>query len=151
VINWSASAPASGSSPPDTSPPSAPSALNYADASATSITLIWRAATDNVAVTGYQVFRGSTLIGTTTDITYTDDNLTPSTAYGYTVKALDAAGNVSSASNTLNVSTTQDFSADSDHDGIPDATETAMGTNPNSAATLDTTNQTQQNIHRPTK
>jgi hypothetical protein len=63
---------------------------------------------------------------------------------------LDAAGNVSAASTAYSVTTTQDFSADSDHDGIPNATETALGTNGSAVANPDTSNLTQQNIHRPT-
>lgn len=149
-IDWNPPAPPSTTTPADTMAPTVPTALNYADTSATSITLVWRAATDNVGVTGYLVYRGTQLLGSTTDLTFTDNNLTPSTAYSYTIKAQDAAGNVSAASSPLNVSTTQDFSADADHDGIPDASETALGTSASSAATSDSSNQTQQNIHRPT-
>lgn len=135
----------------DITPPTAPSALNYADADATTVTLIWRASSDDVGVTGYLIYRGGQQVGSSTDPVFADSGLTANTAYTYTVKAIDAAGNVSSASNTLTVTTTQDFSADSDHDGLPDASETALGTNSSAAASADTTNQTQQNIHRPTK
>ncbi|MFC4586970.1 fibronectin type III domain-containing protein, partial [Sphaerisporangium corydalis] len=60
--------------------------------------------TDNVAVTGYQVHRGDTIVnatGTTTTIT----GLTPATAYTFTVTARDAAGNNSPASNAVSVTT----------------------------------------------
>ncbi len=152
VVEWNPILTAStGSAPPDTTPPTAPPWLNYANAGATNITLTWGAATDNVGVVAYLVYRGTQFLGSTPDLTFTDSNLAASTAYSYTVKAQDAAGNLSAASPVLNVSTTQDFSADSDHDGIPDVTESALGTNANSAASADTTNQTQQNIHRPTQ
>ncbi|WP_144127560.1 fibronectin type III domain-containing protein [Catellatospora sichuanensis] len=71
----------------------------------TSVSLSWTASTDNVGVTGYEVFRGSTLIGSPTSTSFTDTGLTASTAYSYTVKARDAAGNRSAASNTVPVTT----------------------------------------------
>ena len=55
--------------------------------------LTWNAASDNVGVTGYNVFRNGTQVGTSTSTSYTDSGLTASTAYSYTVKARDAAGN----------------------------------------------------------
>jgi hypothetical protein len=129
--------------------PSAPTALNYADKSATTVTLIWNAASDNVSVVGYNVYRGITLLGTTGDRAFTDSGLTANTAYTYTVRAFDGLGNLSPPSTALVVTTTQDFSADSDHDGIPDSIEAALGTNNGSAATAGPAVQTQQNIHRP--
>ncbi len=57
------------------------------------------------SVTGYQVSRGATVVGTLTGTTYTDSGLTAGTAYSYTVRARDAAGNWSPASNTVSVST----------------------------------------------
>lgn len=131
----------------DSIPPSAPSSLNYAEETATTVTLVWGPSTDNATVTGYNIYRNGALLGTTSESVYTDSGLTPSTAYSYTVKALDEAGNLSPASNTLNLTTSADFSADSDHDGIPDTLETALGTNGSSAATPDSG--IQQNIHRP--
>jgi chitodextrinase len=100
-----------GSPPPppmDMTPPSAPSALAAGTKTASSIALSWGASTDNIAVTGYQVFRGTTKVGTTTASvrTYSDTGLTAGTAYVYTVKATDAAGNLSAASNALSVTTT---------------------------------------------
>lgn len=151
AYNWSAWSSSVTITLTDQIAPSAPAALNYADATATTITLVWNASSDNVGVTGYNIYRGGELIGASSDPTFTDTGLTASTAYSYTVKALDAAGNLSAASATLNVTTTQDFSADSDHDGLPNTAESALGTNTSTAASADTTNQTQQNIHRPTK
>jgi hypothetical protein len=57
-------------------------------------------------VTGYDVYRGSTLAGTATGTTFTDTALNPSTAYTYTVKAHDAAGNQSAASTASTATTT---------------------------------------------
>ena len=61
------------------------------------MTLTWTASTDNEAVTGYEVQRGSVVVATVPVLTYTDTGRTPATAYAYTVTAVDAAGNRSSA------------------------------------------------------
>ncbi|WP_214412222.1 glycosyl hydrolase family 18 protein [Sphaerisporangium fuscum] len=89
----------------DTTPPSTPGNLRSTGTSSSSVSLAWDASTDNVGVTGYNVYRGATLVTTATGTSYTDSGLTANTAYSYTVKARDAAGNLSTASNTLNVTT----------------------------------------------
>ncbi|ADO68763.1 carbohydrate binding domain-containing protein [Stigmatella aurantiaca] len=89
----------------DTVSPSAPSNLTSPSKTVSSVTLSWTASTDDVGVTGYLVFRGSTQVGTSTDTTYTDSGLAANTAYSYTVKARDAAGNTSAASTALSVTT----------------------------------------------
>jgi chitodextrinase len=89
----------------DSTSPSAPSNLTSPSKTASSITLAWAASTDNVGVTGYLVFRGTTQVGTSTGTTYTDSGLSANTAYSYTVRARDAAGNTSAASSALSVTT----------------------------------------------
>ncbi|MFV8347077.1 endonuclease [Flavobacterium sp. ZB4P13] len=89
----------------DTTAPSAPTALTAFGTTQTTTTLSWTAATDNVGVTGYDVYRGTTLLGTVSTTTYNVTGLTAATAYSFSVKAKDAAGNISAASNTLNVTT----------------------------------------------
>jgi chitodextrinase len=84
---------------PDTTPPTAPADLAATATSPTQVTLSWTPSTDNVGVTGYQVFRNGTQVGTTTGATtYSDSGLTPATTYSYTVAAVDAAGNASAQS-----------------------------------------------------
>jgi alpha-tubulin suppressor-like RCC1 family protein len=129
--------------------PSIPSAVNYAEKTATTVTLIWNASTDNVGVVGYQIYRGGQLIMTVSDTVFTDNGLSSGTAYTYTVKALNAAGNASAASTALTVTTNADTTTDSDRDGIPDAMEAVLGTNPSAVGSSDSSNQQQQNIHRP--
>ncbi|MDX6229955.1 MAG: hypothetical protein QOI76_3345 [Frankiales bacterium] len=87
----------------DTTPPSAPSNLT-GSTSGTTVTLSWGASTDNVGVTAYDVFSdaaGTTPIGTVsgTTTTFTVSNVATTTTVTYTVKARDAAGNSSVASN----------------------------------------------------
>lgn len=89
----------------DTVAPTAPTSLAAAGTTSSSTNLSWTASTDNVAVTGYNVYNGTTLVTTVTGLTYTVSGLTASTAYTFTVKAKDAAGNLSAASNTASVTT----------------------------------------------
>jgi hypothetical protein len=89
----------------DTDAPSVPAGLNATAASTSQINLSWTASTDNVAVTGYQVFRDSTQIATSTGITYSDTGLSASTAYAYNITAFDAALNVSARSATSTATT----------------------------------------------
>ncbi|MFF9839476.1 discoidin domain-containing protein [Streptomyces sp. NPDC013740] len=88
-----------GSGPaPDTQAPTVPGGLRVTGSTAGSVSLVWNAATDNVGVTGYEVYRGGTSVGTVTGTATTVTGLAPSTAYDFTVKARDAAGNLSPAS-----------------------------------------------------
>ncbi|MCF4120903.1 cellulose binding domain-containing protein [Antribacter sp. KLBMP9083] len=90
---------------PDTQAPTVPTGLQVTGVTQTSVSLSWTASTDNVAVTGYEVRRGGTLVATVTGTSYTNTGLTPSTAYQYTVSARDAAGNVSAASAAVTATT----------------------------------------------
>ena len=94
-----------GSTGGDTTPPSPPSGLTVSGTTSSSVSLTWAASTDNVGVTGYQVFRGATLVGSPTTTSFTDTGLAASTAFTYTVQARDAAGNTSAASAALTVTT----------------------------------------------
>jgi chitodextrinase len=87
---------------PDTTKPTAPTKLTLT-AGTKSITLKWVAATDNVGVTAYRIYRATTFIGTVASpaLTYTNSGLKTGTAYSFHVVALDAAGNASAASATV--------------------------------------------------
>ncbi len=93
---------------PDTQAPSAPSNLTSSNQTNNSISLNWIASTDNVGVTGYDIFQGNTQVGTVngTTLNYVAQNLTANTSYDFTVKAKDAAGNISAAGTKLTISTT---------------------------------------------
>ncbi|NEW05781.1 hypothetical protein GK047_07085 [Paenibacillus sp. SYP-B3998] len=90
----------------DTQAPTTPTNLTAAAVSGTQINLTWMAATDNVGVTSYEVYRGTTLVGTSPTTSYSDTGLNPSTTYSYRIKAKDAAANASAASNTASATTT---------------------------------------------
>ena len=55
--------------PPDTTAPSQPSNLRVVAATATSVTIAWNPATDNVGVGGYGLYRGSSQVGQTQQAT----------------------------------------------------------------------------------
>jgi chitodextrinase len=89
----------------DTTAPTAPTSLAASGTTQTATNLSWTAATDNVAVTGYEVYQNGVLKTTVTTTTYPVTGLAPSTAYSFYVKAKDAAGNLSASSNTVNITT----------------------------------------------
>ena len=75
----------------DATPPSAPTGPAAAGTTATSTNLSWAAASDNVAVTGYDVLRNGTTVATVAGTSYPATGLSASTAYTFQVKACDAA------------------------------------------------------------
>ncbi len=90
---------------PDSQKPSKP-ILSSASKTDTAVDLSWTAATDNIGVTGYQVYKGGVLEATLGNVlNYQVTGLTASTPYSFTVTALDAAGNESINSNTISVTT----------------------------------------------
>src|SRR2546425_857338 len=90
---------------PDTTPPSVPTNLSASAVSSSQINLSWTASTDNVGVSGYQIYRGASQIATTSLTSYSDTGLSPATTYSYTVAAYDAAGNVSALSAAASAAT----------------------------------------------
>ena len=81
---------------PDTAPPSAPTGLSSSNITDTSLTLGWNASTDNVGVTGYDVYRNGAKIGSVTGTSSSQTGLACGTSYAFTVASYDAAGNRSS-------------------------------------------------------
>ncbi|MER6945991.1 fibronectin type III domain-containing protein [Nonomuraea sp. NPDC000554] len=91
----------------DAAPPTAPTALTRGAVSAGSVSLSWTASTDDVGVTGYDVYRDgyqvASVSGNTTSAVVA--GLMPATTYALTVRAKDASGNVSPPSAALTVTT----------------------------------------------
>ncbi len=92
---------------PDTTAPSVPANIQATDRQLFSIDLSWDASTDDVATTGYRVYRDGVLIASPSGTMYSDSGLAYNTSYTYTVEALDAIPNVS-AVGTLATSTLPD-------------------------------------------
>jgi fibronectin type 3 domain-containing protein len=60
--------------------------------------LSWQPASDDVGVTGYDVYRNGAKIASTTGTAYADMSMSQGNTYQYTVDAYDAAGNISATS-----------------------------------------------------
>ncbi|WP_327168942.1 discoidin domain-containing protein [Streptomyces subrutilus] len=86
----------------DTQAPTAPASLSLTEPAAGQIKLTWQASTDNVGVTGYEVYANNVLRTTVAGnvTTYTDAQPASATV-GYVVRAKDAAGNRSGDSNQV--------------------------------------------------
>ena len=89
----------------DTEAPTAPTSLAASNVTSSSATFNWSASSDNVGVTGYDIYRGATKIGTSTSTSYDATGLSASTSYTFNVRAKDAAGNESGASNNVTITT----------------------------------------------
>ncbi len=91
----------------DTTAPSVPTGLTANGVSSSQINLSWNASTDNVGVTQYIISRDGTQIATVNapTTTYSNTGLSASTTYNYTVRARDAAGNMSANSAQVSGST----------------------------------------------
>jgi hypothetical protein len=99
--------------PTDQTPPPAPTLSFSTTVTATSVALSWTGVSDNnggSGLAGYKVYRqqgsGANLpVGTVTGTSFTDQPLTPSTGYTYSVVAYDKAENHSSPSNSVTATT----------------------------------------------
>lgn len=89
----------------DTVAPSVPGNVTATVQNASSALVSWTASTDNVGVTGYEIYRNEVKLGTSATTSYTDNGLSAQTDYSYTVKAYDAAGNLSAFSAAALVTT----------------------------------------------
>lgn len=100
----------------DTENPTAPKSLHAMDVTATTVDLMWGKATDNTAVTEYKIWdaRAGKFIAATSKTSITIEGLSPESVNAFTIYAFDAAGNMSSSSNILVVTTEKDADAGSD-------------------------------------
>ncbi|MER5948461.1 cellulase family glycosylhydrolase [Streptomyces sp. NPDC001904] len=89
----------------DTTAPSTPGGLKVTGTTSSSVSLSWTESTDNTAVAGYDVYRGTGKVGSVSGTSFTDTGLTAGTRYDYTVRARDAAGNTSPASASVAATT----------------------------------------------
>ena len=96
--------------PVDLTPPTVPGNLRTTSVSQTSISLAWTASTDDNGIKSYEVLRSGTVVSTGTATSATINNLSPSTSYSFTVRAIDPSENVSNESAVLNVTTLGDLS-----------------------------------------
>lgn len=90
--------------------PSVPANLRVTGASANSVSLAWDSSTAAAGCTlqGYRIYRNGTQVAVPTGTTYTDSGLSPSTAYSYTVQAVDTSSHVSAQSGAISGTTAAD-------------------------------------------
>ena len=89
----------------DTLPPSAPQGLIATSVSSSRVDLEWQAASDEIGVTGYDVWRDDVFLESTSGTTLSDGSVGPETTYTYVVRARDDGGNVSEPSDAAVVTT----------------------------------------------
>ena len=89
----------------DFNPPTTPMNLVAIPVAQSQIDVSWDVSIDDIALGGYQVFRGGLQIATTTLTTYSDSGLIASTSYSYSVTAFDTSLNFSTSSAIVSTST----------------------------------------------
>jgi len=90
---------------PDVTAPTAPDSVAVSENYAYGLDLSWAPSTDNVFVTGYNVYNDTVLLASVSGTWANLYGLTPSASYSIKVRAKDAAGNLSAASTALNITT----------------------------------------------
>lgn len=97
--------------PGDTQAPSVPGNFRSTGITSNAVSLAWNASSDNLAVTGYRISYGNSSINTT-GTSYTVTSLSSNTSYTFSIRAYDAAGNLSpEASVTAKTSGTSTYPA----------------------------------------
>jgi fibronectin type 3 domain-containing protein len=137
----------------DKQAPTAPTALSATAAAYNVVNLNWKAATDNIAVTGYSIVRDGLPIGQVSGATaYTDSTVIANTSYSYQVIAMDAAANKSSASTaaTVKTPTISDSQAPSTPANLSATPQGIQQVNLNWLASTDNTGVAGYNIYRAT-
>ncbi len=84
--------------PPDTTLPSTPTGFTATAVSSNQINISWDTSTDDIGVTGYNVYRDGAFLKSVTGTSTSDTELSPDIEYCYTVSAYDAVGNESGQS-----------------------------------------------------
>jgi chitodextrinase len=135
--------------PSDTMPPSAPTNLAAVAVAPAQVGLTWTASTDDVGVTGYDIYRDNAKIATVGSLAnYTDSSVSPGTTHVYAVDAFDAAGNHSALSSTATVTTPPDITAPSVPTGLTTSSVTASGVTLSWQASTDDVGVTGYTVYR---
>ena len=91
----------------DTKAPTVPTNLVASNVTSNSVSLSWGPSVDdNSGIAGYSIYRNGTKLTTVSGTSYTNTGLAHETAYTYTVRAEDVAGNQSADSSSVSVTTT---------------------------------------------
>ncbi len=130
-----------GTTTPDTEAPSTPTNLIVTGSTSSTISLSWTASTDNIMVATYDIYLDGTLKTSSTSNSATVTGLNPSTTYTFYIKAKDAAGNISSQSNTVTGTTTENTGGGGNNNNTTCGTENFEGISgtPNTYETINWT------------
>jgi hypothetical protein len=85
----------------DTEPPTRPLKLTLTAKTASSVSLIWEASTDDTSVASYDIYLDGVLVGTSSSNIFTVSSLDEDRSYTLRVRSRDFAGNVSPSSNAM--------------------------------------------------
>ncbi|MBA7511566.1 hypothetical protein ES705_03562 [subsurface metagenome] len=88
---------------PDEEAPAIPQGLTASNITNSSIDIQWNASTDNVAVSGYNIYLNDTKLGSSEDTFYSITGLNTETNYKIAVSAFDEAGNESAKSDVIQI------------------------------------------------
>ncbi len=102
----------------DTEPPSIPQELSITESTFESLSLSWKASSDNDKVAKYLVYVNASQVDEVTTTTFNYSGLDPGTSYAFSVAAVDASGNTSDKSQVLNATTEEDSEAPSVPQGL---------------------------------
>ena len=130
-----------GTTTPDTEAPTTPTNLTVTGSTSSSISLSWTASTDNIIVATYDIYLDGTLKTSSATNSATVTGLNPSTTYTFYIKAKDAAGNISSQSNTVTGTTTENTGGGGNNNNTTCGTENFEGISvtPNTYETINWT------------
>ena len=130
-----------GTTTPDTEAPSTPTNLIVTGSTSSTISLSWTASTDNIIVAAYDIYVDGTLKTSSSSNSITVTGLNPSTTYTFYIKAKDAAGNISSQSNTVTGTTTENTGGGGNNNNTTCGTENFEGISgtPNTYETINWT------------
>jgi chitodextrinase len=84
----------------DSEPPSKVTGLSVTDAKDGKLNLVWNAATDNIVVDHYKIYRNNVFLLNRTSTSYQDTGLANGQSYSYKVSAVDTSGNEGSQSDS---------------------------------------------------
>ncbi|MGE5327973.1 MAG: glycosyl hydrolase family 18 protein [Deltaproteobacteria bacterium] len=87
--------------------PTTPSNLTASFITDNSVDLSWNPSTDNVNVSSYYVYKSSSFFASSVTTSYKVTGLSSGTSYTFYIKARDGAGNLSSSSSSLTITTTK--------------------------------------------
>jgi chitodextrinase len=89
----------------DITAPAVPTAITATAVSSSKISLSWKASSDNVKVSGYNIFRNSAFVASVSGTSYSDLGRTANKTYSYQITAYDTSGNISARSVAVSATT----------------------------------------------